>query len=328
MTDTTPSRTGYLDVEELKKRVRGYGVTAQEIINITRNVANPLERYFPYQTTDREEIEFWTREGNAGLMGVARGANIPETKAQFRRHYEITKVDKFAYGYTYEVLERSTDDFTLQDAQDAAMWFGAARQYKQIYALLNGAGKTVAAGDTWVNQDPSDKIYECLDHLNDYGWQNGALGPALVLFPARVGRGIYSSQYVNGSYTQRIKDIAANYNDAVEFIPIVPFRTANDTRQMDVLLETESDVIGNDALVVLGNPNMVLRCREYRFQRTPSVFADAVKDWGVTTVLHRQTGCKIVPQGNADDTDSSDLLSTASTSKLICKITDVAAARS
>lgn len=330
MTNTTPPDLGYIDVEDLKKRVTGYGVIAQEVVDLlpVRNVVNRLEQYFPFKPTDREAIEFWTREGNAGLMNVARSANIPPTQAQFRRHYEMTHVDKFAYGYEYDVLEKSEDDFTIKDAQDAATWFAAVRQYKQIYALTNGAGYTVEADGYWTATDPTDKIYDCLDHLNDWGWNDGALGKALVLYPTRVGKGLKSSQFVNGSYTQRTKDISSNYNNAVEFIPVYPFRTASAGRKIDQLLETESDALGNDALVVVANGETILKSREYRFRRTPSVFTEAVKDYGITTVLHRQTGCKIVPSGNADDTDDTDLLSDASTSIFVCKITGVAEARS
>lgn len=330
MTDTTPDRLGTISVEDLKKQVEGYGVFNQKVITLTMEVTNPLEQYFPFiMDSVDEEIEFWTHEGNAGLMGVSRGANVPETKGQFRRYAEVTKVDKYAYGYEYDVLEKAKTDFTKQDRNNAARWFGAVRMYKQIYALKAGAGKTVAAGATWDTQDPSDKIYECLDHLNDYGWGDGQMGPALILYPSRVGRGIKSSQYVNGSYTQRMIDIANNYGGAVRFIPIAPFRTANASRHMDVLMETESDVIGNDAVIVLANPDQVLYSKEYVFNKTPNVFTDAVKDYGITTVLHRQTGCKIVPSGTSDDTDDgTTLASTASTSIYVCKITDVAASRS
>lgn len=312
--------TGYgvPSVEDLVKRVRGYGADIQAFVNEYIATEDPLAEYFPFSDSgDKQEIEFWMRQSRAGVMGVARSARIPTTQHVLRRFQAEMDVDKYAYMLTNEVLEKSADTLDTQDAFDANAFFGEAQLYKRIIAMSAGAGKTIAAGGYWNAVDAEAKIAEGIAHLKDYGWKKG-WGKILVVYPARVDMGVNQARAFRGGYDTVSGIIKQSYPE-VEFISYSPFRSANDALEIDVLAGTSSDALGNDALMVVAQPARIIECKSYSFKRTPSVFTEQISDVGILSILHRMNACKIKPWKSSTDEDT--------TNPLIVKITDVVAAR-
>jgi hypothetical protein len=317
MVDYNQPRIGGIDPIDLQKRVRGYATAAMGFVNENEMQENSLGAWFPFENTDQKEIEFWTRQGAAGVMGVARSAAIPATRPQLMRFQKDLLTDKYAYMLTNEVLESAYDDLGAQDALDATTFFGEAQYWKQVTALKAGYGKTAAAGGYWSATDAESDIVTAVAYLKDYGWKK-SWGPILVIYPARVDMGVNESRAIRGSYDTVANIIKQSYPE-VEFISYTPFRATGDNLEIDVLAGTSSDALGNDALVVVGNAARVMTSRQYTFKRTPSVFVDTISDEGYLSILHRMNGCKVIPARAATGS--------ATSSPYIYKITGVAASR-
>ena len=72
---------GNLSVENVNKRVRGYGADILAFVDEYIGNQDQLATYFPFtDAKDKQEIEFWMNQSRAGVMGVARSARIPATK--------------------------------------------------------------------------------------------------------------------------------------------------------------------------------------------------------------------------------------------------------
>lgn len=304
-------------VEDLVKRVRGYGADIQAFADEYIPTEDPLAQYFPFTDSgDKQEIEFWMRQARAGVMGVARSARIPQTKSVLRRFQAEMDVDKYAYLLTNELLEKAVDNWDTMDAFDANVFFAESQLYKRLVALVAGAGKTIE-GVNWGTADAEANIAEGVAHLKDYGWKPG-WGKILCIYPARVDMGVNQARAFRGGY-DTVQGIIKQSYPEVEFISYAPFRGANDTLSIDVLSGTSSDALANDALMIVAQPARIIECKSYTFKRTPSVFTEQISDVGYLTILHRMNAVKIKPWKSSSDS--------ATTNPLIVKITGVASSR-
>lgn len=309
---------GRIGVEDLVKRVRGYGADVQAFVDEYIGLEDPLAAYFPFTDSgDKQEIEFWMRQGRAGVMGVARSARIPPTKSVLRRFQQEMDVDKYAYLLTNEVLEKTIDNLDTDDAFDANTFFAEAQLWKRLSALKAGAGKQITASGTWNTTDAEANIAEAVAWLKDYGWKKG-WGKILCIYPARVDMGVNQARAFRGGYDTVAGIIKQSYPE-VEFISYSPFRGANDELVIDILGGTSSDALGTSALLTVAQPTRILECKSYSFKRTPSVFVEQISDVGYLTILHRMNACRVKPWKSASDS--------ATTNPLIVEITGVAPAR-
>lgn len=309
---------GSLSVQDLVKRVQGYGADIQAFVNDYVQIEDVLAQYFPFQDSgNREEIEFWHRQGRAGVMGVARSARIPATKSVLRRFQKEMDVDQYAYMLTNEVLEKTIDALDTNDAADANTFFGEALAWKRITALKAGVGKTISASGYWSTTDAEANIAEAVAWLKDYGWKP-AWGKILCMYPARVDMGVNQARAFRGGYDTVMGIIKQSYPE-VEFISYAPFRAANDALEIDVLAGTDSDALGTSCLMTVAQPARVMECKQYTFKRTPNTFVEVIGTKGYLTTLQRQNACMVKPWKSSSDA--------ATTNPLIVEITGVAAAR-
>lgn len=317
MTTGYEKMMGAPSVADLVKRVTGYATASMDFINENIELENPLGAYFPFVPTKLARMEMWTRQGAGGVMGVSRSAAIPATKPLLRRWEKEIDTDKYAYTLTNKAIEDAFDDLAGQDALDANIFFAAARYWKQVTALVAGAGKSIASGGTWESTSAESSIVEALTYLDDMGY-NPNWGPRLVVYPARAGAGILQARSIRGGMDSTANVIKSSFPD-VRFIPNSPFRAMNNELTIDILAGSDSDALSTNALVVVGNAARVMDCKEYTFQKTPNVFVDVTADYGYTTILHRANDVMIRKLRSTS--------SSATTNPLIVKITGAAAAR-
>ena len=283
---------GALTTGDLEKLVTAYAVRNTKFVDANATRENPLEKYFPFETSEEQEHEFWTGSGQAGVMGVDRDAAVPYTKNALKRHQEDLTTDKFAYFLSNNMLERAAKDPASRFAFDANVFFGETRQYKQIAALLAGAGQTVASAGTWDTTGPEGAITEALDKLSEYGWKD-IRGPAVLIYPTRIGRGINQQRAVRGGYSSVRQVLKDSYN--IEFVPFAPWYVSSAQRKIDILTVTDSDILGTNAILAVGAPT-TLESLDYRFKKTPAQFVETVSDEGYGTILHRVQGAKVIPK--------------------------------
>lgn len=313
---------GATTTRDLEKLVTAYAVRNARFYDANVMRENPLEKFFPFEPADEQEFEFWTGSGQAGVMGVDREAAVPYTKNALKRHQEDITTDKFAYFLGNDMLERAatptgvgggSKDPASRYAADGNIFFGETRQYKQIAALLAGAGQTVTSSGTWDTTSPEASITEALDKLGEYGWKD-IRGPAVCILPQRVYRGITQQRAVRGGYSSVAQVLKDSYS--IVFIPFAPWYVSKAQRRIDVLSGTDSDILGTNAIIAVGSP-LVMECKDYKFKRTPAQFVETVSDQGYGTIIHRVQGAKVVPKYEDE-----------STTVDIVKITGVAPARS
>ena len=308
---------GSLTTFDLQQALTAYAVRNFRYIDAHVGFENPLEKFWPFEKTDEQQIEFWAGAGTAGVMGVDRDARIPFSKTTIERYQYDLLTDKYGYFIKNDMLERAAIDPAQKYAFDGNVFYGAARAYKQVTALKTGAGQTVAAADTWDKISPESAITEALDDLQEYGW-NGNMGPAVCIFPARIGRGLYQQRFTGGAYNSILSVLKKGYADIgmpIEFVPYAPFYGSMKSRKIDILTGGESDALDDTAIIAVGSPR-VLESVYYEYKKTPAQFVTQVGDEGFTTMLHRVQDARVVP-----------LFDETSTSVMVVKITGVATAR-
>lgn len=299
---------GAVTVRDVEKLVTAYAVRNARFYDANVMRENPLEQFFPFEPSEEQEFEFWTGSGQAGVMGVDREAAVPYTKNALKRHQEDLTTDKFAYFLSNDMLERAASpiaaggggakDPASRYAADGNIFFGETRFYKQIAALLAGAGQTVAAAGTWDTTSPEGAITEALDKLQEYGWKD-IRGPAVLIYPARVGRGISQQRAVRGGYSSVAQILKDSYN--IVFVPFAPWYVSKAQRKIDVLTGTDSDILGTNAILAVGSP-LTMESKDYKFKRTPPQFVETVSDRGYGTIIHRVQGAKVVPKYEDEST--------------------------
>ncbi len=84
---------GALTTRDLEKLVTAYAVRNVRFYDANVMRENPLEKYFPFESADEQEFEFWTGSSQAGVMGVDREAAVPYTKNALKRHQEDLTTD-------------------------------------------------------------------------------------------------------------------------------------------------------------------------------------------------------------------------------------------
>jgi hypothetical protein len=308
---------GVLTTGDLAQAVTAYAVRNMRYIDSNIVQDNPLEKFWPFEKSDEQQIEFWAGAGTAGVMGVDRDAAVPFSRTTINRYQYDLLTDKYGYFLKNDMLERAAIDPAAKYAYDGNMFFGRARAYKQVAALLAGAGQTVSSTNTWDKTSPESSITEGLDKLTEYGW-NGNMGAAICIFPARVGRGLYQQRFAQGAYTSILSVLKKGYAEIgmpIEFVPYAPFYGSMKSRKIDILTGTDSDALGNDAILAVGSPR-VLESVYYQYTKTPGQFVSQVGDEGFATMLHRVQDARVVP-----------LFDETSTSVLVVKITGAAPAR-
>ncbi len=303
---------GALTTSDLEKLVTAYAVRNAKFVDANVSRANPLEKYFPFEGSEEQEHEFWTGSGNAGVMGVDRGAAVPYSKTAQKRHQEDLTTDKFAYFLGNDTLERSKKDPAARLAFNANVFFGETRLYKQVAALLAGAGQTVSAGGTWDTTDPEGSITAALVKIEEYGW-NDQMNPAVLIYPTRVGMGITQQRSVRGGYSSIKQILQDSWN--IQFVKFSPWYVSAAQRKIDILTGTDSDILGTNAILAVGG-SMTMECLDYEFKKTPAQFVETVSDEGYGTILHRVQGAKVIPKYE-ESTTTVDIV----------KITGVAPAR-
>ncbi len=309
---------GSLTTADLQQAVTAYAVRNMKYIDSNVAKDNPLERFWPFEPTEEQQIEFWSGAGTAGVMGVDRDAAIPFSKTTINRYQYDLLTDKYGYFLKNDTLERAAIDPAAKFAYDGNMFYGRARAYKQVAALVAGAGQTVTSPDTWDKVSPESSITSALDLLTEYGW-NGNMGPAVCIFPARIGRGLYQQRFVQGAYSSILQVLKKGYAEVgmpIEFVPYAPFYGSMKSRKIDILTGADSDALGTSAILAVGSPR-VLESVYYTYKKTPAQFVSQVGDEGFATMLHRVQDARVVPL--FDDT---------STSVLVVKIENVAPQRS
>jgi hypothetical protein len=311
---------GAVTTGDMEKLVTTYAVRNARFYDANVMRENPLEQFFPFETADEQEFEFWTGSGQAGVMGVDREAAVPYSKSALKRHQEDLTTDKYAYFMSNDMLERAAKatgpggakDPASRYAADGNIFFGEVRQYKQIAALLAGAGQTVVAAGTWDTTSPEGAITEALDKLGEYGWK-AIRGPAVCIVPQRVFRGVMQQRAVRGGYTSVAQVLKDSYS--IEFIPFAPWYVSGAQRKIDVLTGTDSDILGTSAILAVGS-GLTMQSLDYKFKNTPAQFVEIVSDQGYGTIIHRVQGAKVIPKYEE-----------AATTVDIVKITGVATAR-
>ncbi len=295
---------GQLTAADVEQALTAYAVRNQMYVDAYVMRENILEKWFPFNKADEQQIEFWTGTGNAGVLGVDRDAKVPYTTTAIKRHQTDLLTDKFAYFLKNDLIERASMDFAAKYAFNANSFFGEGRTFKQVKALLAGAGQTVTSENTWNLVSPENSVTTALDLLTEYGW-NSNRGPALCIFPARVGRGLYQQRFTGGSYQSILKVLRDGYREVglnMEFIPYSPFYTSKKQRKMDIIAGTDSDALGTSAILAVGSP-LVLQSVYYQYTKTPAQFVEQVSDEGFATILHRVQDARVVPMYE-DETSS------------------------
>ena len=176
--------------------------------------------------------------------------------------------------------------------QTATYSSAETRQYKQIAALLTGAGQTVTSPGTWDTTSPEAPSRKPWINSANTAWKD-IRGPAVCIVPQRVYRGITQQRAVRGGYSSVAQVLKDSYN--IVFVPFAPWYVSKAQRKIDVLTGTDSDILGTNAILAVGSP-LTMESKNYGFKSTPAQFVETVSDQGYGTIIHRVQGAKVVPK--------------------------------